>query len=411
MGKRNSGACVCCLVVLLGQSTGCVPQAQVDLPENGYVVEEAQIEDVVVEQGNQIGHETGPFVEQVQMEPLPLKPPCPTEARLPAGSVKSRSQTLAVSGTKVTVQVVEAPLGSVRTQVGLARGVVGATEALEAIASRHGAIAAINGSFFDAYSSRAVRNPYGTLITKGKVVHISDHPTVLAAWPNGRVAIGWARLRIVGGLDGNYTFPDNWYAYGINDYPQGLNWAELYTPDWASQTAPAGGVAIQVRRGIVAQKHTGSVNIPPDGYVLYLRGRETYLVERFRIGRLCSYRIELESGDGQHWLSAREVLGCGPLLVKNGQVVVDPPREGFDDPKVLTLACARSAVGLTPDGRLLLVTCRQATIARLAAAMKALGCVDAMNLDGGASSGLWFRGSYLTTPGRPISNALLLLPK
>lgn len=31
-----------------------------------------------------------------------------------------------------------------------------------------------------------------------------------------------------------------------------------------------------------------------------------------------------------------------------------------------------------------------------------------MNLDSGASSGLWLRGTYLRTPGRLISNALLI---
>ena len=43
--------------------------------------------------------------------------------------------------------------------------------------------------------------------------------------------------------------------------------------------------------------------------------------------------------------------------------------------------------------------------------MKALGCRDAMNLDGGASSGLFFRGAYLTRPGRDISNGLLVMAR
>ena len=40
--------------------------------------------------------------------------------------------------------------------------------------------------------------------------------------------------------------------------------------------------------------------------------------------------------------------------------------------------------------------------------MKALGCRDAMNLDGGASSGLFHHDAYLTKPGRDIANALLV---
>ena len=44
----------------------------------------------------------------------------------------------------------------------------------------------------------------------------------------------------------------------------------------------------------------------------------------------------------------------------------------------------------------------------MAGVMKALGAYQAMNLDSGASSGLWVRGKYLSTPGRLISNALLM---
>lgn len=40
--------------------------------------------------------------------------------------------------------------------------------------------------------------------------------------------------------------------------------------------------------------------------------------------------------------------------------------------------------------------------------MKKAGAYQAMNLDGGASSGLYYNGKYLTTPGRKISNALVV---
>ncbi len=66
-------------------------------------------------------------------------------------------------------------------------------------------------------------------------------------------------------------------------------------------------------------------------------------------------------------------------------------------------------VGVTRDGRLLLAT-SSGTVRQMADVMKALGAWDAMNLDGGASSGLWVQGRYLTTPGRQIGNALLIVP-
>lgn len=39
---------------------------------------------------------------------------------------------------------------------------------------------------------------------------------------------------------------------------------------------------------------------------------------------------------------------------------------------------------------------------------KELGMLEAMALDGGASSGLYYEGKYLTQPGRNISNALVV---
>lgn len=110
------------------------------------------------------------------------------------------------------------------------------------------------------------------------------------------------------------------------------------------------------------------------------------------------------------WPRVQEGVGCGPRLVTDGHISLDLRGEKFTDPKVLVLSTARSAVGLTRDRRLLLVT-TSGTIPQLAGIMKALGAYQAMNLDGGASSGLWLRGRYLRSPGRALSNCLLILPR
>ncbi|WP_028558705.1 phosphodiester glycosidase family protein [Paenibacillus pinihumi] len=101
-------------------------------------------------------------------------------------------------------------------------------------------------------------------------------------------------------------------------------------------------------------------------------------------------------------------LQVGPRLVVNGKVSLNVKEEGFRDPKILTGGGARSALGITSNHQLLLVTSGGATIPQMAEIMKQAGAYQAMNLDGGASSGLYYNGSYLTTPGRQISNALLI---
>ncbi|MDI4647653.1 phosphodiester glycosidase family protein [Cohnella hashimotonis] len=101
-------------------------------------------------------------------------------------------------------------------------------------------------------------------------------------------------------------------------------------------------------------------------------------------------------------------LQAGPQLVANGKVALDIAGEGFKDPKILTNGGARSALGITRDHRLILLTTGGATIPQLAEIMKQAGAWQAMNLDGGASSGLWVDGKYVTKPGRLLSNALVV---
>lgn len=106
--------------------------------------------------------------------------------------------------------------------------------------------------------------------------------------------------------------------------------------------------------------------------------------------------------------SMEGALQAGPRLLVNGKVSLNVTAEGFKDPKILTGGGARSALGLTRDHKLILLTTSGATIPQLAEIMKQAGAYQAMNLDGGASSGLYYNGKYLTTPGRQISNAIIV---
>ncbi len=111
-------------------------------------------------------------------------------------------------------------------------------------------------------------------------------------------------------------------------------------------------------------------------------------------------------GHAADWGDARTVLACGPALVLNGQIDVQPEQEGFHDPHVMG-ATPRMALGYTRDDHLLLVQMSGGvTFAREALVMKNLGCVGALNLDAGASLGMFYRGRYLSTPGRRLTNVL-----
>ncbi|MDQ2688278.1 MAG: phosphodiester glycosidase family protein [Armatimonadota bacterium] len=110
-------------------------------------------------------------------------------------------------------------------------------------------------------------------------------------------------------------------------------------------------------------------------------------------------------GHAADWGGAKTVLACGPALVLNSRIDVQPELEGFHDPHVMGTT-PRMALGYTADNHLLLVKMGSVTFAREALVMKTLGCVGALNLDAGASLSMFYRGKYLETPGRRLTNIL-----
>ncbi|WP_340026753.1 phosphodiester glycosidase family protein [Paenibacillus sp. FSL K6-1096] len=229
-----------------------------------------------------------------------------------AHAVVSGKHTYKIGGRSFSVQTVTVSLlhPSVRLDAVLAGNTVGRTEALASIAKRSQAVAAINGTFFAAYTDGAFKAPYGYIISGGKMLKNS---------PGDNRAV---------------------FAYD---------------------------------RNMLAELIPGS-----------------------------EFKARFDAG------SIEGALQAGPRLLVNGKVALNVAAEGFRDPKILTGGGARSALGITRDHKLILLTTGGATIPQLAEIMKQAGAYQAMNLDGGASSGLYYNGKYLTTPGRLISNALVV---
>ena len=108
------------------------------------------------------------------------------------------------------------------------------------------------------------------------------------------------------------------------------------------------------------------------------------------------------------FIGVRHAICTGPTLVRDRAVYLRAREEGFTDPGVLGTA-RRSAIGMTSANKLLLVTVHTpVTLNKLAHIMLRLGCCSAANLDGGASSGLYSNGMFVTIPGRKLSNVILV---
>ena len=120
---------------------------------------------------------------------------------------------------------------------------------------------------------------------------------------------------------------------------------------------------------------------------------------------LITARAEGKPDWQDHWFS----LTCGPRLLRDGEIYLAPHGEGFRDPSVLS-AAYRCAIGYPKSGNELVLVNFAAPLSleRTADLMKAIGCYQAMNLDGGASQGLAYRGEIVVRPERNLTNAIVI---
>jgi len=116
--------------------------------------------------------------------------------------------------------------------------------------------------------------------------------------------------------------------------------------------------------------------------------------------------VDVRRNAQKDWSAYQTVIRGGPRLVRNGRVWVCPKAEGFRDPSLFKPR-PRTAVAIKKDGRLLLVVAsRPVTLSKLAKALVALGARDAIAMDGGSSTGLYYRGSFIALPARKLTNML-----
>jgi exopolysaccharide biosynthesis protein len=105
------------------------------------------------------------------------------------------------------------------------------------------------------------------------------------------------------------------------------------------------------------------------------------------------------------WKGYKTALASGPMLVQNGRIALNSA-DGLSQHVFLGRAC-RSGVGVTKDGKLLLVVAKdRITLAQFAHIMLNLHALHAMNLDGGEASGLYANGRILIKPSLRMTNLL-----
>lgn len=325
--------------------------------------------------------------------------------RLNYNFITDDSQSLPVNGL-----IIDLKNSSLSVKMALANNEVGATNTLENIVKDNNAIIGINGSYFSAYDKTDVKDPYGILVKNGKVIHNANDRAVIGFGKDG-IDIDRVDTKIKGDSgdpDWKYSWNGYWINHSIIENGPSLT---VFDNNRGEYTKTNLGTNYIVKENeIVNIIKNKSVKIPENGYVANLYGDlDSSVYSRFKIGNSFNYETELipESGDLEFWNSINTAVGAGPALILDGKIDIDYNKEHFTESKITQNKSSRSAIGYTKENKLILVT-TTATIKELAKIMKSLGCYEAMNLDGGASSGLYYNGKYIREPGRDISNIIYI---
>ena len=212
--------------------------------------------------------------------------------------------------------------------------------------------------------------------------------------------------------------------HGVNRKRRSRKETIIYTKEYKN-TTPANPMVVEitVAGGLIAFVGSGGKSSIPqtdNDYVISLR-ETVSILDGIKLGDRATLHLNLKD----EWKDVVHAVGGGPRLVRDGQKV-EPDNntpsfkdEGFQEDVSQGLA-PRSAVGVTVDGAMLFVVVdgRQTTspgisLSALAELMMELGAVEAMNLDGGGSSTLVYKGQVMNRPSdgfeRSVSVALVFI--
>jgi len=283
-------------------------------------------------------------------------------------------------------------LRTIHAQPGSAVGI----EPIVTQAQTQGVMGAVNAGFFN----RNNQLPLGAVRSNGEWISGPILGRGAMAWnEQGDLVMERLALSEIVRTESGENLPmlalnSGYVQAGIARYTRG--WGERYKP------LIDGEIVITVRNDQVTARQTlgkagsSSVAIPTDGYLLTLRNNQS-AAHHFDSGK----RVALVSfSQPAAFDQYPNVVGGGPLLIRDRQVVLNPQLEGFSK-NFIEGSAPRTAVGKASDGTWLIVTMhdrvggRGPNLAETAQIMQQLGAVDALNLDGGSSSSLYLGGQLL----------------
>ena len=337
--------------------------------------------------------------------------------------IKILHEKINLNGNDIHIYTTEFSPKKYSIELVRAQGRLDSSDRVSHIANEKNAILAINGGFFSIYDTNGVKLPTYNLNTcypndfspyyamPSRILKIDDN--WYGSFSDMNSAVAWnknGKNFVVGKIASNIQIE---YLNKIikinllNKYLEGEDSA-VYTSVW-EKSIPIykKGVIVSVQdnkiKKIAQLKNTRGnyLTVPKNGFILYLKDIE-YL-SMFEVGKKIKLNFQIDSERNENikdWNNADYILSGIPLLIKNGKMNYNYPNSAF-----YTNAHARTAICKLRNENIVLfvvtgsdeVTGRKTglSISQLSEFMFDKGCLDAINLDGGHSSVLFYKGNIL----------------
>jgi len=290
-------------------------------------------------------------------------------------------------------------------------------------------VAAINGGFYQRDKAYA---------GAGRGVQVMDGELLSAPASGDSFWIDALNQPRLGNLSAQHviTWPDGRRTpFGLNG-DRGTNDVELYTPAIGTSTLTTNGgelilerqpgsrwLPLRIGQNYSARvrevRHGGNTPLATDVMVVSLNPELMTQFQHVKPGDVL--QISTASLPALHGI--RTALSGGPVLVRNGrrQKLRTSDEESYEFSSMLERH-PRSAIGWNKNWFFLVVVdgrqpdlSEGMTIEELSDYLVKLGCDEALNLDGGGSSTLWFDGDVRNSPcdhyERTIANSLMIVRK
>ncbi|WP_326910116.1 phosphodiester glycosidase family protein [Sedimentibacter sp. MB31-C6] len=307
-----------------------------------------------------------------------------------------------INGTAVNYVTVNINDENLKPVILQANNQINSTQSLSDMAQSVGVLAAVNGTYFEAYEGVPV--PWGMIIKDGKLLHAGGGAQ-FGITSDNKFLVDNLSFKFVSYADGKLAN----YIWRIN-HPSTENEAiTVFTPEYGTVSVETGGKAVLVDNGVITGFAVNNFEVPSNGYaILFNPGAVEFMYDRYQIGMEAEFTSEIvtKHTNSEDWDNVICGLGAGPSLVINGQVTANGENEGFFEDKINTASAGRSFIGATSEGKILMGNIGAATLKEAAAICESLDLVNAMCLDGGWSSALYYSPMKIATEGRDINNGL-----